>query len=477
MSAEKEIKNYKLACEANIVSCLWKDPEFYNTYDSLKLDDFIHNQWKVYWVIGKEIYTKENKPVLDDVTVGLYLEKHPRLKTQYEKYGGYETISKAQSYVNIENLDGFYKELLKWNSVLKLDKMGFPIKERLKHINDMNLEEVYGLFEAQLNHVFANVETDVETHNLCEGMDEIIKRADEGLDVGFPINAPMLNEEINGNMLGNITILGGLSGTGKTTLTIEWLFPKIIEHDEKIVMFINEQDILKIRKEMLTWVVNNVYSGNFNKKRLRQGKFTEEEKEVLSKAKDWIEEKKENKNIIVVPLKTYTVSLVSKMMKKYAALGVKYFIIDTFKASDDARGEKWESMMDDMRKLYDLVKPANKNIFLWATVQLKKGAISSRYLTTDNIGLSKNVSDVCSTVLLMRGLRQDEYDNLAVFRFAGKNGRTKIPVSLDKDKNYVVIFIDKNREGECRNHQIIAESNLGRNTYKEVGITMIQEDF
>jgi replicative DNA helicase len=171
-----------------------------------------------------------------------------------------------------------------------------------------------------------------------------------------------------------------------------------------------------------------------------------------------------------------------KIINKYSALGVKYFILDTFKASDNADSDKvWLEMMNDMRKLYDTIKPSNKNVHLWATLQLKKDKVGSRYLTNDNIGMSKNVVDVCSTVLLMRGVREDEKEDgkheLKVYRLEGKNGATRIPVILHKDKHYMVIFIDKNREGESGQFQIVAEVNLGRNTYKEIGITSIAQDF
>jgi replicative DNA helicase len=165
-----------------------------------------------------------------------------------------------------------------------------------------------------------------------------------------------------------------------------------------------------------------------------------------------------------------------KIINKYSALGVKYFILDTFKAGDDySNKQTWEEMMHDMRKLYDTVKPSNKNVHLWATLQLKKDKVGSRYLTQDNIGMSKNVVDVCSTVILMRQIREDEKDGgknaIKVYRLEGKNGRTKIPVTLHEDKNYMIIFIDKNREGESGHFQIVVEINLGRNTYREVGVT------
>jgi replicative DNA helicase len=81
----------------------------------------------------------------------------------------------------------------------------------------------------------------------------------------------------------------------------------------------------------------------------------------------------------------------------------------------------------------------------------------------------------------MRGVRDDEKaggeNELVVYRLEGKNGKTKIHVSLDKDKHYCIIFVDKNREGEAQEFQIVAESNLGFNTYKEIGVTSVPMDF
>jgi replicative DNA helicase len=163
-------------------------------------------------------------------------------------------------------------------------------------------------------------------------------------------------------------------------------------------------------------------------------------------------------------------------------MGVKYFILDTFKAGYDAKDEAiWLSMMNDMRKLYDTIKPSVKNVHLWCTLQLSKGTIRQRYLTQDNIGMSKNTVDVASTLLLIRRIRDDEYsgekNELDVYKLEGKNGKTKIPVKLNKEKHYMIIFIDKNREGEAQDFQIVVEIDLGKNTYKEVGICRVPQDF
>ena len=477
----KEIKELKLPCEANIVSCFYKNPELLYDYEKLQITDFHFNEWRVYFAIAYHIVVKEKKPVLDELTIGFFLQKHPKLAEKYNEYGGFQTMESAKEYIRTANLDGYVAELNKWNAVLSLIKRGFPIKDHFKDFKDMSLDEIYRFYEVQLNDTFINVDTKIKSYNLCDGLHDLIEECDKGLDIGLPLASKTLNDIVGGNIYGNITLLGGSSGTGKTTITLEIVLTSIIENNEQCVMVINEQDEKKLKKEMLTWVINNKLLKNFNKKRLRQGGFSDDEKAWLKESADWLEAKKDNNNITIIPLPSYNVSLMKKIINKYYALGVRYFILDTFKAGDDSKDQTWLDMMNDMRTLYDTVKPANKNVHLWATLQLKKDKIGSRYLTGDNIGMSKNVVDVCSTVLLMRHVRDDEKqggkNELKVYRLEGKNGNTKIPITLHNDKWYMIIFIDKNREGESGQFQVVAEINLGRNTYKEIGITYVPQDY
>ena len=87
----KKINEFKIACEANIACSVYKNPDMIFELN-LSLEEFHNNIWKVYWTIANDIVTIEKKNILDDVTIGLYLEKHPKLRSKYEEYGGYDTI-------------------------------------------------------------------------------------------------------------------------------------------------------------------------------------------------------------------------------------------------------------------------------------------------------------------------------------------------------------------------------------------------
>lgn len=483
LKAVKTVKEYKLACEANIVSIYYKKPDLMYDFE-LKLEDFTENTWRVYWQIAYDIVIKEHKPVLDDVTIGLYLEKHNKLKKKYEDYGGYETIEKATEYVKTENLGGYIAELNKWNTVLMMLKNKFPVYDRLSEFADMSLDDIYVEYEAILNHIFINADEDIQSYSIEEGIDDLIDELNEGLAVGLPYyEMPLLNKETGGQLTGNITLVGGLSNMGKTTLTRSLCIPASIKNGEKLVIIINEEGRKKWQREMLVWVANNIYKFDLQKFVVRDGKYSDEVMDMLRKCANWIKEKASDNTVTIIPFNKYRTEKAIKVIKKYASLGVKYFILDTYKADSGNRSDKmWLDMQQSMVDIYDTIKTdGGKDVHIVITFQLAKSSARQRFYSQDNIGQAKNIVDVASTCLMIRDVFEDEYTGeknaLKVYKLEGKNGKSKIPVNLDHDKHYQLIFIVKNREGAANNYQIVIEHDMSRNLLKEVGFTSVPVDF
>lgn len=483
LKAVKTVKEYKLACEANIVSIYYKKPDLMYDFE-LKLEDFTENTWRVYWQIAYDIVIKEHKPVLDDVTIGLYLEKHNKLKKKYEDYGGYETIEKATEYVKTENLGGYIAELNKWNTVLMMLKNKFPVYDRLSEFADMSLDDIYVEYEAILNHIFINADEDIQSYSIEEGIDDLIDELNEGLAVGLPYyEMPLLNKETGGQLTGNITLVGGLSNMGKTTLVRSMCIPASIKNGEKLVIIINEEGRRKWQREMLVWVANNIYKFDLQKFVVRDGKYSDEVMDMLRKCANWIKEKASDNTVTIIPFNKYRTEKAIKVIKKYASLGVKYFILDTYKADSGNRSDKmWLDMQQSMVDIYDTIKTdGGKDVHIVITFQLAKSSARQRFYSQDNIGQAKNIVDVASTCLMIRDVFEDEYTGeknaLKVYKLEGKNGKSKIPVNLDHDKHYQLIFIVKNREGAANNYQIVIEHDMSRNLLKEVGFTSVPVDF
>ena len=453
-------------------------------YDSnLQLNEFHHNIWKVYWQIAYDIIMVEKKSVLDDVTVGFYLEKHSKLKEKYDEYGGYETITAAGTYVKTENFDGYVNELRKWNCLIKLAKRGFPVKDRLSDYCDMTSEEIYNEYEAFLNDTFVNIDSDVKSYDICDEIDELIDELDKGVAVGLPYhNLEMLTKETGGQYLGGITLVGGLSNVGKSTLARTGTIPSIIKNKERIVIMLNEDGKKKWQRELLVWIANNIFKEDLPKYIVRDGHYSEATKTILSKSKEWLIKQTQDHLITIIPFKKYSTSKAIKIINKYASLGVKYFLLDTFKLdAGKVNDNSWLEMQQNMVEINDVVKPEAKNLHILITFQLAKGSAKQRFYTQDNIGVAKNIIDPASTCIMVRDLFDDECTGekreLKVYRLEGKNNKSKIPQKLEHGKRYQILFIIKNREGSANTYQIVVEHDMSRNTIKEIGITNVPVDF
>ena len=476
-----KIAENSLSSEANVCAILWKNPELYRTYDNVSLQDFQSNIWKVYFEIGRQIILDEQKNTLDELTVGFYLQKHSKLQAKFEEYGGYNTIQQATEYVDVSNIDSYVRDLHKFKTLKHMNDLGFPIAKNFSQYMDMSLEQIYQYYDALLNHTFLNAETNVKTYNVADGIFELIDKMDKGETFGMPLDgSDILSNQIAGVQQGNIYSLMMNSGGGKSFFVCRWLLPAVIKNNEKICLIINEEDETRIQKELLVYFSNYVFGGHITKTHLRNGGFDEETKALLYKSAEKIQELKDNNNIIIAPLESYNVDTAIKLIKKYAAMNCKYFVLDTLKLGNDAKSENsWLSLQQDMVKLYDTIKPKAKNVALFVTAQLGKQSLTQRYLTNFSIGMSKSIIDVMSCVVLSRLVLEDEKgeekNSLKCFRVEGK--RTKIPFKLDPDKQYVVHFVTKNRWGQANNYQIVAEIDYGTNYYKEIGYCSILPEY
>lgn len=480
----KKINEYKVTAEANVVSILYKDPDLLRE-TNLSLDEFSNNIWRVFFTIASDLILIEKKNTLDQITVNLYLEKHKKLLAKVDEYGGYSMIEAAMTYVKTENFDGYLRELRKHNALCRLVKLGFPVSvDRLAEFHDMTAEEIYNEYTAYLNDTFVNISQDVKSFNGFDGLYELIEEADQGNNVGLPLyNAPFLTKEIGGiNLRGNIYGLGAQSGVGKSSMAINWVFPSVMEHDEQAVFIINEEDEKKFRREALIWVCTNVLKHPVPKYKFRDGKFDEETKKVLYEAAAWLEEKKESRHITVIPLERYSAKIACKIIKKFAAMGVKLFVVDTLKESYDIGNEAtWKGLERDMVALYDTVKPSACNVGLIVTYQLSKSSIKTRHLTNGDIGQGKSIVDTMSCNLLMRRPFDDEFTGekreLHVYKPEGKNGKSRVAVKLDKNKHYMLTFIGKNRFGSTDEVTIVSECDLSINDYRDIGYCVVPEDY
>ena len=314
----KQINEYKLAAEANVVSIIYKEPDMLRE-TNLTLEEFSNNVWRVFFTIASDLILVEKKNTLDIITVNLYLEKHKKLAAKVEEYGGYETIETAMTYIKPENFDGYVHDLRKFNALVRLAKLGFPIpKERLAEFNDMTAEEIYDEYNAYLNDTFVNIDNDVKSYDISFGIDELIEELDKGLAIGLAYhNMPILSKETGGQYVGSITLVGGLSNVGKSTFARTSILPSIIKEKEPIVIMLNEDGLAKWQRELLVFVSNNIIGFDLQKHVVRDGKYSPEVKQALKDAAEWIKKQTQDHIITVVPFKKYQTEKAIKTILKF----------------------------------------------------------------------------------------------------------------------------------------------------------------
>ena len=485
------IKSLCKNVEANVVCSLFSKPEQFLTRTEIKKDDFVNPMWAFYYTIGRNIAAKGVTSITSK-DVDLYMDQltNEKLKDAYAKYNKFNTIENYYGLFDETNLDVYIADLKKWSSLYKMHTLLTDGSEKLiDMMGSLTTNDLYNFFTAKFNNIFANVNEDVRTVNINEGLEQLIEDSNKGMKKGLPIDSPILSDMINGINLGQITLIGGQSGSGKSTWLIQQILVSVFQNEESAVFFLNEQDASKFQQEMLTWIINNVVikdnTKKFNKVRWRDGSFTEEEFEWMYEAKRILEEKTKNNKIIIVEFKTYCHATVIRCIKQYAAMGVKIFSIDTFKLSSDIdkNSPYWLALQEQMKELDDLIKPANLNVALVCTLQLGKGAILNRYLSANDLGMSKNIIDVASVCLLIRKVHADEYDRgegfnnsnvIKVFKIieGTENSREEMP-ELDNRCRHSVIFITKNRNGISDTYQVVAKHDFGTMRYEELGLCEI----
>ena len=474
-----EILRHKTMAELQYVVTLYANIDFYDEY---KVDPKIltNPHWRMYYMILGQMIEKKSISVVDAISIDLHMSQQKEaLQTMYENAGGWNTIEDAKAIIETNNIESFYIEMLRYSAILKLKDAGFDLESKWDEYSKLTYEELSDVFNGVVDSIFSDIDLGGEkVVDLKSNIRGMLTKADSGVNRGLPVTSKLLNSTINGQTLGNITMVAAASGAGKTFTTLCQTLPSAIKENEPLLIMCNEEDIEKWQREILTWVINNVLQEDFIKSRFYQGGFSKEEWKYLDAAEKWLEEKMQDGLIQFVNFNTFSMGKSIKLIRKYATQeSIKYFIIDTLKLDNDIgstiNDSSWLLLQQNMVKLYNTIKPTAKNVHVWVTYQLNK-SVKTRFLDQSALGMSKNVADVVSTLILIRNVLETEkgadVKALSITKMDGEKA------TLNEDLDYMVAFIDKNRQGST-SMQLLWRVDKGRNIMKDVGFTKIAQDY
>ena len=483
-----ELKNYpkllvknREQIECNFIFCLWKDPSLIDDYKNVvNGTDIITEDGMFYYGICQQMI-KAGIDVFDNISVETFLSDKEVLKKGFEERTGFRAVKEITELLNIENIDAYYEALTKNNMILNLYNEGFSVEKDWDKIKQMSSEELYDYYDYKLGNVCVGKIEKIKGVDLKHGYGDYIKQWDSGQSIGYKIGFPMLNYNLAGVHKKNLLLHLAHIGNGKTTSAINMYALPAIEEGENVCIIANEQDEDEWRQMTLASVLFNKtdYLKSANKKMNRQkfvfGHFTDEDKEWLSKATEWLDN--QIGKLEFISLNDYSIEQVRKIVKKYSKIGYGEFIFDTLKPEQENSDKAWADFSEVAKELFMISK--KEDVAIIATAQLSSESMTRRFLDLSCVGKAKAISETASTVVMFRSLTTEEKAKYKAYTFerdsSGKYSKKRNVIDLHEDRDYIVIFVPKNRFGSTK-FQIVYERNMSFNTMREIGYIDIAYD-
>ena len=160
-----------------------------------------------------------------------------------------------------------------------------------------------------------------------------------------------------------------------------------------------------------------------------------------------------------------------------ARTGSKLIVYDTMKSNDKSDvSTMWQDLLLSSRRIFNAA--SKNNVAIVATFQLALYAINQRWLDASILSNSKQVKECVSMATYMRPIWQDEYtgEKYDIKPYVwDREKKVKRYLTLDKDKKYIIAFIDKSRNGET-GITIVYQWNSNFNHWKEIGYCTVVND-
>lgn len=469
--------------EGSFIMALWNDTDFYSDYmrDIKPSEHFLLDETKLYYIIGLGMY-KKGYNSLDEASVSLYLSDRDDLRSRFDDYGGYRTVKEMMSVLSdADEIDAYYEALVKNNMIINLHQMGFSVLEDLPKLKKMTSEDIYDYYDYILNKVSMEQSTSLEIEDLIL-TDEFFEGLQAGENIGLQYgkHMPIVNYITSGIHKGDMYLLGGQSGTGKSSKMFHSYVMPVVENGHKTCIISNEQRIKAFQSLLLMYVlIHDLNYFKLNRKLISTWTVSEEQEEIIAKARD-IANSKYMSKLKFVRMYDYDNGKIKRVVKRLAKEGFEFFVYDTLKAEDLTEG--WAELVESSKELFQLV--SKENVAMLTTYQLAPSQLHKRFLDVTTLSNAKQIKEVYSEMVYTRPVWDDEFDgekfDIKPYELmrdpkTGKYTDTRVYKTLDRNKKYIIAFIDKTRNAQDK-QTIVYEWNGDWNQWKEIGYCTVFYD-
>ena len=475
----KKVNSGREKLEAAFVFSLWKDPTLYDDYRGIcsEHDKTLQNQDAIFYFLLGRALRNQGYNKFDNITVDTYLSDKPETRKQFASLGGWTECEKLMSLVDTDNVGAVFDKIAKANALSMFAKKYDEMFSHVERFDQLSSEDVYNAFDLLNNSIAltSGNESKIEDLLIDEGY---IKKCDSGLEVGlnFSKACPLLNYNLLGIPVGDISLIGASSGVGKSSFVFENFIIPIAQSGTGVAIISNEMVADAYKNLLIIHVLcQDLNYWGITRRKLKIGGFNDEQKEMLRKAADIIKQK--YSNIRIVKMFQNDINIVVKYINRLARTGSKLIVYDTMKSNDKSDvSTMWQDLLLSSRRIFNAA--SKNNVAIVATFQLALYAINQRWLDASILSNSKQVKECVSMATYMRPIWQDEYtgEKYDIKPYVwDREKKVKRYLTLDKDKKYIITFIDKSRNGET-GITIVYQWNSNFNHWKEIGYCTVVND-
>lgn len=468
--------------EANVLGCLYSDLILIEEY-KIKNSDFISEEGKLYFDIACHLF---NKKIIEPTDTDIRLLLSDELIQDYKKLGGFKRIEQLKKMVDTNNfivyLDDLYKKNLYMSYIddgLDLEKkISIDTKNKKIEISyldlfegqNMNSEEIVQFMQNRnANKDIITFDKTIEeedgyiSEDFLDNLDDMVEMGIMLDHVGEDVEGnkikflPGLSKETLGVKRGTLNMLASFVNVGKTALLTNKVL-SLVNKGERCLVITNEQKVKHFKMSFLVFVASQILKEkSITKKRLKKGKFTDKEKEILNKARLVYNERFADK-LKLCSIPDSNIDMVNKFVRKYCiGKGFGVLVYDTFKMEvlEGSSESTYKDLISDSRKLEIICK--NNNLIGLAAIQLSQVYLGNLVLDISMLSGAKAINEVLSDLYMMRSVynsqeldkKNEKYYIEPFIWEKDQNGRwKKKTIEIEKNGVYRVLFLTKTRDGQ-----------------------------
>lgn len=422
--------------------------------------------------------------VIDEVSFASESENLGLIE-KYNIMGGWNTIREMTAITDVRNCESIIDNWSKWLLVKNYNDKGIlDVELHWDKLVKMTSIQVYSYLEHEINSVSITTGVDgLDFENLVltdEELEEIVNGANIGLQ--FNSKSPILNSMCLGMPKAELNAICGYINEGKTSFAFSNFVMPIVNNGHKSLIISTEQRSIVFKLMLVTDVlVNKLDYFKITRKKLKTGKYTSEDSEMIKKAMEYIKKEYSDK-IAFLKLYNYNTDIVTKAIKKYAQLGYEFVLYDVLKFDSGTDDQIWKSLIDDSKNLFQCC--SKYNVSGLVTLQLAMATKNKiRQIGMECVANSKAVFEVMSEAIFIRSAWDDEIDEESVtylkpYRLkrdvSGKFTGEKEEVKLNPDKQYKIVRLGKSRN-DSTDKFLLYQVDFNYNIWKEIGYCHVSD--